>query len=188
VSPNREARGDAGSASALVRAALVGLARSIETARGGLPAGTWLYRAAVRDALGRLGTAVAGPAIEAWLPAFEADGHRAGPRAMLEADWSRDPAASPGAPGVRARLEAAMDGLPAAHRAVLVLREVEGLSGEEAATVLGEPAARVKDRLHEARMALREQLTRALVPAVEPGAGLGASPAAWPALSGRRPA
>ena len=53
--------------------------------------------------------------------------------------------------------------LPDGYRAVVLLRDLEGLSNEEVAEVLGETVASVKSRLHRARMAPREQLTRALV-------------------------
>ncbi|PYN40723.1 MAG: RNA polymerase subunit sigma-70, partial [Candidatus Rokuibacteriota bacterium] len=45
-------------------------------------------------------------------------------------------------------------------RAVLVLRDVEGLSNEDVAEILEESVPSVKSRLHRARMVLREQLTR----------------------------
>ena len=51
---------------------------------------------------------------------------------------------------------------PEHYRAILVLRDVEELSNEEVAEVLGESIASVKSRLHRARMALREVLTRRL--------------------------
>ena len=54
--------------------------------------------------------------------------------------------------------------MPDRYRAVLILRDVEGLSNEEAAEALGESVASVKSRLHCARMALREQITRTLTP------------------------
>jgi RNA polymerase sigma-70 factor (ECF subfamily) len=43
-----------------------------------------------------------------------------------------------------------------------VLKDVEELSNEEVAQVVGDTVAAVKTRLHRARMALREQLTRRL--------------------------
>ena len=43
---------------------------------------------------------------------------------------------------------------------MLVLRDVEELSSEEVAEIVGDSVASVKSRLHRARMALREQLTR----------------------------
>lgn len=54
----------------------------------------------------------------------------------------------------RVALEAALARLADADREVLVLRDVEGLSGEEAAEVLGIPLAAVKTRLHRARLRL----------------------------------
>jgi RNA polymerase sigma-70 factor, ECF subfamily len=59
-------------------------------------------------------------------------------------------------------LERALDRLPDHYRAVVVLREVEGLANEEVAQILGESVPTIKSRLHRARMALREELTRAL--------------------------
>jgi RNA polymerase sigma-70 factor (ECF subfamily) len=50
-----------------------------------------------------------------------------------------------------AALVAAIVALPGEQRAALVLRELEGLSYEEIATVLGVSVAAVKGRLHRAR-------------------------------------
>ncbi len=58
--------------------------------------------------------------------------------------------------------ESAIDGLPANYRLVLMLRQVEGLSGQETATSLGVTAEVVRVRLHRARAMLREQLLREL--------------------------
>ena len=55
-------------------------------------------------------------------------------------------------------LQAAILALPEASREVIVLRDVEGLSAEEAATIAGLPVGALKSRLHRARMQLREQL------------------------------
>ena len=44
------------------------------------------------------------------------------------------------------------------HRAVVVLRDMEGLDYGEIAEVLGLPGGTVKSRLHRARMAVRERL------------------------------
>jgi hypothetical protein len=46
------------------------------------------------------------------------------------------------------------------YRTVLVLRDIEELSNEEVAEIVGESLAAVKSRLHPASMALREQLTK----------------------------
>lgn len=55
-------------------------------------------------------------------------------------------------------IQVAMQSLPAEAREVLILRDVEGLSAEEAAKVLGVSVPALKSRLHRARMALSHQL------------------------------
>ena len=55
----------------------------------------------------------------------------------------------------QAQLEAALDGLNPNFRAVLVLREVEGLSYEEIADILGISLGTVKSRILRGREALR---------------------------------
>jgi RNA polymerase sigma-70 factor (ECF subfamily) len=52
--------------------------------------------------------------------------------------------------------------LPDHYRATVVLCDVEELSNDEVAEALGESVASVKSRLHRARMALRQALTRRL--------------------------
>jgi len=59
-------------------------------------------------------------------------------------------------------IQAAIATLPSEHREALVLRDVEGLSAEEAAEVVGIEVGALKSRLHRARMALREQLAAVL--------------------------
>jgi RNA polymerase sigma-70 factor (ECF subfamily) len=123
---------------------------------------TWIYRIAVNAALNkrrgkRRDLEVS---IDAELPTFLPDGHRAGDRAYLLADWSRTPEEELLAGDGRAALTRALDELPESYRTVLVLRDVEELSSEEVAGILGESVAAVKSRLHRARMMLRERLTR----------------------------
>ena len=59
---------------------------------------------------------------------------------------------------LRRALEASLDALPAAYRAVFVMRDVEGLSTAEAAECLGVSEDVVKTRLRRARALLREDL------------------------------
>lgn len=56
------------------------------------------------------------------------------------------------------RLHAALATLPPTYRAIVVLREIEGLSTREVATVTGISEANVKTRLHRARVMLRREL------------------------------
>ena len=58
------------------------------------------------------------------------------------------------------RLHEALKGLPAPYRMVIVMREIEGLSTREVATITGISEANVKTRLHRARLMLRQQLER----------------------------
>jgi len=55
-------------------------------------------------------------------------------------------------------LERVLDGLPQAYRTVVILREVEGMSTQETAEVLGVSEDVVKTRLHRARNLVREGL------------------------------
>jgi RNA polymerase sigma-70 factor (ECF subfamily) len=56
----------------------------------------------------------------------------------------------------------AIEGLPLEFRLPIVLKEIEGLSVEEVASVLGLKPATVKTRLHRARLLLRKELSQAL--------------------------
>lgn len=55
-------------------------------------------------------------------------------------------------------VQAAIAALEPPYRAVLVMRDLEGMSGEETAEALGLPLAAMKTRLHRARGMLRQQL------------------------------
>jgi len=131
--------------------------------------GTWLYRVTTNAALlrrrgKRLELEVS---LEDQLPSFKDDGHRAGERSFLLADWSASAEEEMLAGEIHDRVRRAIDMLPPHYRAVVMLRDIEELSNEEAAEILGEPVSSIKSRLHRARMALREQLTRVL-PAATP--------------------
>jgi RNA polymerase sigma-70 factor, ECF subfamily len=63
--------------------------------------------------------------------------------------------------GEQARaLQRALGALPFRQRAVLLLREVEGLSCEQTAEALGLPVGTVKSRLSRARLALKQELEK----------------------------
>ena len=59
---------------------------------------------------------------------------------------------------LRMLLGAAIEELPAAYRAVIVLREVDGLSYQQIAEALGLRITNVKARVHRARLFLRKRL------------------------------
>lgn len=76
--------------------------------------------------------------------------------AVPSADAAPDARAS--ARQVREALEGALMAMADDAREVLVLRDVEGLSGDEAAAALGLGLAAMKSRLHRARLELKERV------------------------------
>jgi RNA polymerase sigma-70 factor (ECF subfamily) len=60
---------------------------------------------------------------------------------------------------LRERLQAALETLPAIYRTPIVLRDIEGLSTEEASERLNVKSQTLKSRLHRGRLVLREQLS-----------------------------
>ena len=123
---------------------------------------TWMYRVTMNAALNRRRgkRRELEVSLEDHLPKYTEDGHRAGDRSDLLVDWSSTPEERVLSGESRRVLENAIDSLPDHYRAVPVLRDVEDLSNEEVASIVGDSLASVKSRLHRARMALREQLTR----------------------------
>jgi RNA polymerase sigma-70 factor (ECF subfamily) len=154
--------GSAPDAEEVVQDVFLALFRKAGSFEGRAALGTWLYRIAVNTALNkrRGKRAQVEESLEDHLPAFRADGHREGDRSFLLADWSAMPDEALLSREGREVVQAALARLPAHYRAVLVLRDVEELSSEEVAGIVGESVASVKSRLHRARMALRERLTR----------------------------
>ena len=127
---------------------------------------SWIYRITTNVALNkrRGKRREVETSLDDCLPSYEADGHRSGARAFLVADWSARPDAELLSGETRRVLEEAIDRLPEHYRAVLILKDVEELSNDEVAASVGDTVSAVKTRLHRARMALREILTRSLGP------------------------
>jgi RNA polymerase sigma-70 factor (ECF subfamily) len=153
--------------------------RKIDRFEGRAGLWTWMYRVTVNASLikRRGKRAEMEVLLEDWLPTFAEDGHRAGDRAMLLADWSATPEEELLSGETRALVRRAIDRLPDHYKLVLLLRDMEELSNEETADVLGETIGSVKTRLHRARMALREQITWLVAPGpAEPGRIVGAPP------------
>lgn len=61
---------------------------------------------------------------------------------------------------LRAVLQNAVSKLPPEYRAIFVLRDVDGLSNQEAGEILGLSVPAIKSRLHRSRLILRKQLRR----------------------------
>jgi len=128
--------------------------RSIAFFRAESRFGTWLYRIAVNEALMRRRAAARRPtgSIEDLIPRSADVGigpAGAGPEradTLLERRQTID------------RVHAALDCLDDAHRAALVLRDLEELSAEEAAEVLAVSPDVVRQRAHRARLKLKAML------------------------------
>jgi RNA polymerase sigma-70 factor, ECF subfamily len=72
--------------------------------------------------------------------------------------WRDDPEKLCGKEELRRIVEEAIQSLPDIYREVLVLRDIEGLSAEEAAAVLEVGVPALKSRLLRARLKMREKL------------------------------
>jgi RNA polymerase sigma-70 factor (ECF subfamily) len=118
---------------------------------------TWLHRIVVNQALMKLRARRRHPElpIDDLQPRFLADGHHVEPPVA----W-REEASIPAAEReeTRSLVRLAIAALPPAYRDVVMLRDIEGLSTEEAARRLGDGVNAVKIRLHRARLALRAAL------------------------------
>jgi len=117
--------------------------RKIATFEGRAACGTWIYRITANLALRKRGTN---------RPSREE------PDAPDRADPSPTPEEHLLARETRAIIGRLVDGLPASYRAVIVLRDFQGLSTGEAAHAVGDSMASVKCRLHRGRRWLRQLL------------------------------
>ena len=130
--------------------------RALSTFRADAKLSTWLVRIVINEALGRLRRRVAqviplDTAMESTDPHTQQSMHD-------DADRGPEPAAMRSE--VRRLMEARIDMLPEAFRAVFVLRAVEELSVEEISAALDIPEATVRTRFFRARGLLREGLSR----------------------------
>jgi RNA polymerase sigma-70 factor, ECF subfamily len=138
-----------------VQETLLAALRSLGSFRGEARLSTWIRHIGVNQCLMILRKRRRHPevAIETLLPGFDESGHMESPGATWEngADLleRREIAAL-----VREQIHA----LPETYRTVLLLRDIEELTVEETATVLGVSRGAVKVRLHRARQALRALL------------------------------
>jgi RNA polymerase sigma-70 factor (ECF subfamily) len=76
------------------------------------------------------------------------------------AAWGEDPEQQLSREELGGILDTAIQSLEPLYRSVFVLRDIEELSTEETAEVLGLSVPAVKSRLLRARLQLREKLTR----------------------------
>ena len=117
---------------------------------------TWLVRIAVNEALMRLRRRR--PERMVSLDEDVKTEDDSVPREV--ADWSPNPEQQYSQAELKDILTRTIQGLPPSFRTVFVLRDVEGLSTEEAAEALDLSIPAVKSRLLRARLQLRERLSR----------------------------
>ena len=146
---------DRSEAEEAVQSAYLSAFDSLDTFEGRSSLSTWLTRIVINESLGRLRAQKrrrdhlegAGVAV--------LEDYR---EALMRGSEARPPDAALAREQMRLLLEQAVSALPEAFRTVFVLREVEGLTGEETAEVLDLPIATVKTRLHRARRKLQQIL------------------------------
>lgn len=127
------------------------------TFRGDAQVSTWLTRIVINQSLMRLRRLKRDRVVVR----FEGDGPGgSGGGDEPPDERSESPAASTLRAELRVLLERRIDELPAAFRTVFVMRDVEEMSVQETADLLGIPAATVRTRLFRARALLRQALAR----------------------------
>jgi RNA polymerase sigma-70 factor (ECF subfamily) len=133
--------------------------RKIDAFRGDAALSSWIYRITFNTAMSRLRTLRAARAAE--LQRSETvSGENADPIQPKEpADWSSlaDDLVLRGE--MRERLIAALTHLPSVYRIPVILRDINGLSTEEASALLRVKPQTLKSRLHRGRLILREHLS-----------------------------
>lgn len=121
---------------------------------------SWIYRICVNACLMRLRGKKRSDtvSIEEFLPVFTAEGMHV----SHVGDWSKEVERKMLDKELGAVIRKFTEKLSEKYRVVFVLSDVEGLSNEETAQILGLTVPAVKSRLHRARLYLREQLSRYL--------------------------
>ena len=142
-----------------VQAAFVSAFKGLPSFKGDCLLSSWLHRIVVNTALMKLRTRRRKPEepIEPLLPTYLDDGHHT----QDFSDWAMQADALLEQSQVRGAVRAAIATLPESYRAVLMLRDIEEMTGEEVAARLGITTNAVKIRLHRARQALGTVLRRA---------------------------
>ncbi|MDC9814006.1 MULTISPECIES: RNA polymerase sigma factor [Rhizobium] len=144
----------------VVQAAYVKAFTNLATFRGEAELSTWLTRITLNEALSRVRSRKNTTGLE------EIDMQttsRGGEILHFPSSLSAaDPETELSRSQARHLLEHAVDELPDEFRAVFVLRDVEGMSTDEAASYLGIKPETAKTRLHRARRMLRQSIEKQL--------------------------
>ena len=133
--------------------------RKIGAFRGDSALSSWIYRITFNTAMSKLRTAKLARVAQQREPYRNRDDENEQKRAIREpADWSSMPDEELLRAQLRRAVVAAIQELPEIYRVPVVLRDIEGLSTEEASTRLHVKDQTLKSRLHRGRLMLRERL------------------------------
>ena len=131
--------------------------RRIDAFRGDSALSSWIYRITFNTAMSRLRNSKHSRPFEVLQSDLGKDSESAEP--FDTPDWSGlgDDAVMRGE--LRSALAEALTELPEVYRVPVVLRDIQGLTTEEASEVLKVKTQTLKSRLHRGRMMLRERLS-----------------------------
>jgi RNA polymerase sigma-70 factor (ECF subfamily) len=135
--------------------------RNLPTFEGRAQFGSWMYRVTVNAALMLLRSRSRHPevAVDDVDPTALNDAvAESGQMVRSTTDWSHRPDEQLQSQELRKHIQTSVDGLPEGLRTVFLLRDVEEMSTEDTADLLGLSVPAVKTRLHRARLALREAI------------------------------
>src|SRR5713226_2174331 len=133
--------------------------QKIEAFRRDAALSSWIYRITFNAAMSRLRTARYQRTQDEERQATGVDGQQPAPAARAEvADWSGMADEHVLRSQLRRRAFRAILALPAIYRAPVMLRDIQGMSTEEASAMLRVKDQTLKSRLHRGRLILRKQL------------------------------
>jgi RNA polymerase sigma-70 factor (ECF subfamily) len=134
--------------------------QKIDAFRGDAALSSWIYRITFNTAMSRLrNTRAARLAEIADIPVGPAnDELSGGPRRFEPVDWSALADEQLLRQQMRDRLTEAVEELPSIYRTPVILRDLQGLSTEEASRRLNLKDQTLKSRLHRGRLMLRKRL------------------------------
>jgi RNA polymerase sigma-70 factor (ECF subfamily) len=133
--------------------------RKVGAFRGDAALSSWIYRITFNAAMSRLRTARFQRDQEYdRQQAAAADGETSPPARIDIADWSQMADEGVLRSQLRRRVFKAILALPVIYRAPVMLRDIQGMSTEEASAMLKVKDQTLKSRLHRGRLILRKQL------------------------------
>ena len=132
--------------------------RKIGAFRGDSALSSWIYRITFNSAMSRVRTASHRHAQGEEPLAAPATGGQTAPSPGDVPDWSNLADEQMFRAQLRQRLFQAILALPAIYRAPVMLRDLQGMSTEEASALLRVKDQTLKSRLHRGRVILRRQL------------------------------